>query len=75
MYIVHVLLLMILCVFISDAPTDNWIGNQYWSLSAITHVFLVSVSVISERCNRYCNKCTNNVIYCDNNIINCLFDY
>ena len=25
--------------------------------------------VISERCNRYCNECTNNVISCDYNVI------
>ena len=42
--------------------------GHYWSL------FLVSVSVISERCNRYCNKCTNNVISCEYSIINCFYD-
>ena len=37
-------------------------------------LFLLSVSVLSERCNWYCNKCTNNVISCDYNIINCFHD-
>ena len=32
-------------------------------------LFLVSVSGISEICNCYCNKHTNNVISCDYNII------
>ena len=34
-------------------------------------LFLVSVSVISERCNQYC---TNNVIFCDYNIVNRFYD-
>ena len=37
--------------------------SHYWPL------FVVSVSLLSEKCNRYCNKCTNNVISCDYNII------
>ena len=51
----------------SDAPIiGSVIGiGHYWPL------FLVSVSVISDR---YCNKCTNNVISCDYSIINCFYD-
>ena len=40
--------------------------GQYWAL------FLVSV--ISERCNWYCSKCTSIVISCDYSIINCFYD-
>ena len=35
---------------------------------------LISDSAISERCNRYCKKCTNNVISCDYSIINGIYD-
>ena len=42
--------------------------THYWSL------FLVLVSVISGRCNRYCKKCINNVISCDYDIINGFYD-
>ena len=42
--------------------------SNYWPL------FLVSISVISEQCNQYCKKCTNNVISSDYSIINCFYD-
>ena len=42
--------------------------SSYWQL------FQVSVSLISERCNRYHNKVSNNIISFDYNIINCLYD-
>ena len=54
----------------SDAPI---IG----SVIGIGHyrpLCLILVSVISERFNRYCKKCTNNVISCDYSIINCFYD-
>ena len=37
----------------------------------VISLFLVSVSIISERCKRYC---TNNAIFCDYNIINHFYD-
>ena len=44
---------------------DDLISNRYW----YQPLFLVSLSVISERCNQYCNMCTNNVIICTSLLI------
>ena len=61
---------LLLYTWSSNAPIIASVDSisHYWPL------FLASVSVISERCNRYCNKCTNNVISCDYNIINYFYD-
>ena len=50
---------------------------MHWSVISIGHyqpLFLVAVLVISERCNWYCKKCTNNVISYDHSIINWFYD-
>ena len=52
---------------------DNQIGNWYWWLSAIISSIIILVSVISEICNWYCNKCSNYVICFDYNVINRLY--
>ena len=45
-------------------------------VSIIYYQPLFLLSVISERCIQYCNKCTNacNVNFCDYNIMNRFYD-
>ena len=56
-------------IVISDAPIIGLVIG----VSHYQPLFLVFVSVISERCNQYCNKCTNNN-NCDYSITNCFND-
>ena len=66
----------LLCYLNTSATNNNHapIIGSVIGISDYRPLFLVSVSVIYERCNRYCKKCTNNVISCDYSIINCLCD-
>ena len=45
-------------LIVSDAPIIGLVIG----IGHYRPLFLVSVSVIYETCNRYCKKCTNNVI-------------